>query len=600
MMCVIVVVGFLLRAALPGRMAVEHFDEGVYASNLYSGDQDPPHAYPDRHLYAPPCFPALLEWAILLSGGRAQAAMWVNVLAGALTTLVVWWGARQCFRPAVGIISATLAATSDYHIAFSRMALTDVPLCLWMAGGVFAGWRAVFTGRPVWMIAAAVFSALGWWTKYNGWLTLAVTGSGTVAWLLFDRHRTVSAGQALRRWTAVAAVAVLLWWPFLGTIPAGSSYADISANHAKYFVGPSGWWQSLRWQVETQRYLDGWCTVTGMALAVCAAAWVNCERFTWNGNLAAGVSRMWMRPMAVGLGIGVAAIACGSTIVLGVVAIAGVARIAVKRAVGMRPTPEEEGPNAPCHELTLAAWMVAAWFIGLLAATPFYHPYPRLALPWLLSCWLAAGAVLGAFLERMISAVPAGPMARRECELVTATAVVALLLAFPLAVWRGPPLVPPRWTAWQDRTELQEVAAGILRDAAQTARELGPSGHSQIDAVFYVYGEPALFFQLEKLFHLEARRTAGLPRYVSSPATSLALRDPVEVAVFLVTGPHAHRAGAGADPAVQGYRLVAAYPYRPSDVVQLDEYPAARLFEDRGLPDEEIRLYLVHGPLRRR
>jgi hypothetical protein len=118
--------------------------------------------------------------------------------------------------------------------------------------------------------------------------------------------------------------------------------------------------------------------------------------------------------------------------------------------------------------------------------------------------------------------------------------------------------------------------------------EFGRSGHTQLDAVLYVAGEPGLFYQLE---------AAHDERSVCSPTTSLALRDPIEVAVFLVTGPHAHRSGSERDPAVQQYRPIAAYPYRPSDLVALDEYPAARLSESGGPPTEEVRLYLVHGPL---
>ena len=60
-LCAIVLLGLLLRWAGKSGLAVEHFDEGVYASNLYCGHLDPPYAYPMRHLYAPPLFPALLR-----------------------------------------------------------------------------------------------------------------------------------------------------------------------------------------------------------------------------------------------------------------------------------------------------------------------------------------------------------------------------------------------------------------------------------------------------------------------------------------------------------------------------------------------------------
>ena len=627
---VLVTIAFALRAACPSRMAIEHFDEGVYASNLYADEQDPPHTYPDRHLYAPPLFPAVLEWTLVFGGRRPHAVMWVNILAGAVTVFVVWWGMRNWFGPGAGIAAAALAATSDCHIAFSRMALTDVPLCLWMAAGVFTAWRAVLTGRPVWIAFAAVCAALAWWTKYNGWLTLAITGSGTAAWLLFDRPRTISAASALGRWAAVAALAVLLWLPFLWTIPAGNSYAEISANHAKYLVGLAGWWNGLLHHVDTLRYLDGWTSVTGIAAAVLLAGWASCERFTWNGNSAASAPRWTLTSVIAAAAIGGGALACGSTVMLALLAAAGLTSLGAagllhrcdpRRAAPVRkrasvaadplshgrgstvdvqvepaslPAREPGTPTSdlpPSHDGTrLAFWMLAAWFLGLLAATPLYHPYPRLVLPWLMACWLATGAVLGPLLERANRCFLSRPPTTRGNAIAAATALLLLLAAVPLAVWRGPPIVPPHWTPWQDHTDLQRIASAILRDAARTVDELGPSGHPQMDAVFYVYAEPGLFF------HLEAAQDGTRLRYVSSPATSLALRDPVEVSVFLVTGPHAHGAGAAGDPAVQQYRPIATYAYHPSDLVQLDEYPAARLLDDAGPPAEEVRLYLVHGP----
>jgi len=379
----------------------------------------------------------------------------------------------------------------------------------------------------------------------------------------------------------------------------------------------------------TQRYLDGWTTVAGLVLAPVVAAWANCERFTWNGDLAGRTARLWLIAIAAGLGVGVVAIAGGSAMALSLVAAGGIVAVGVQRISSGRSSSSDteaisanRGPPAAgvghagrkvrrqeseaqagetARDVTsghrthpsgaafrLAAWMLAAWFVGLLAATPCYHPYPRLALPWLTACWLAAGAVIGRFLDRPFAAPQAtsGPGRRR----LVAVVLLLSLSLYPIASWRGPPFVPPRWTAWRDRAGLQRVATDLLRDAARTTRELGPSGHPDLDAVIYVYAEPGLFFQLESV-----PDDSGL-KFVASPATSLALQKPLEVTVFLATGPHADRMGVAQDPAVRQYRLVASYPWQPSDLVALDEYPAAQLQKDRGARTEEIRLYLVHSP----
>ena len=52
----ITLLGAAVRFAFPSAMAIEHFDEGVYASNLLFPDQD--YRYPAPHLSPPPPLPS--------------------------------------------------------------------------------------------------------------------------------------------------------------------------------------------------------------------------------------------------------------------------------------------------------------------------------------------------------------------------------------------------------------------------------------------------------------------------------------------------------------------------------------------------------------
>jgi predicted membrane-bound mannosyltransferase len=109
----ICLLGLGLRLWRFDKLSIEHFDEGVYAGNLYSVlDQN---CYPQRHLYAPPLFPLLCEFAIGI-GGTPDAAIWVNLLLGTLTIPLVWCVARDRFGLVAAIVSSVLCATSDYHI----------------------------------------------------------------------------------------------------------------------------------------------------------------------------------------------------------------------------------------------------------------------------------------------------------------------------------------------------------------------------------------------------------------------------------------------------------------------------------------------------
>ena len=53
-LCVLLIfaAGTFFRWAFPSRLAIEHFDEGVYASNVWFGSEDA-YEYPYRYLYAP-------------------------------------------------------------------------------------------------------------------------------------------------------------------------------------------------------------------------------------------------------------------------------------------------------------------------------------------------------------------------------------------------------------------------------------------------------------------------------------------------------------------------------------------------------------------
>src|SRR5690606_15474334 len=141
---------------------------------------------------------------------------------------------------------------------------TDVGLTLFLTAGVWTGGRAIHTGRPRWFLLAGLCAALAWWTKYNGWLTLAITGAGLGGWLIWARPAGTSPGPLCLRWLATAAVAAVLWSPVLWDLQAVGGYGEVASNHARYFVGLAGWWDAGLQQLAKQRYLD---SSLGVALA---------------------------------------------------------------------------------------------------------------------------------------------------------------------------------------------------------------------------------------------------------------------------------------------------------------------------------------------
>ena len=164
MLIIVLAVG--LRFAVATRISMEHWDEAVYSSNRFFPD-----GYPGRYLYAPPLLPALIELAMLIGGPTAYAAVLPNLVFSTLTVLLCWWAARDWFGRSAGLSAAALAAFNDFHIAYSRTALTDPALCFWFLLAVYLAWRAITRNRLAAAVGAGIAAGAAWATKYNGWLT---------------------------------------------------------------------------------------------------------------------------------------------------------------------------------------------------------------------------------------------------------------------------------------------------------------------------------------------------------------------------------------------------------------------------------------------
>jgi 4-amino-4-deoxy-L-arabinose transferase-like glycosyltransferase len=266
--------GGSLRLWAPQRMAVEHFDEGVYASNLWF-DAEADYQYPNRPLYAPPLAPFLIECSLIGLGPNGVAPMAPSLLAGCATILLVWWTSRQWFGVAVGVAAAALAAFSELHILYSRAALTDVLLCFWLLLSLGLAELALRRVRFDFAVAAGIAAGLAWWTKYNGWLAAATAFGGMACWIALQRTTRTDAKRKILVWCVIAIVAVVVWspvWIGLQSFPGG--YGAVAANHGKYVVGLHGWLASAKTQIAALRALDGGWSIVGLGVGLVGGALV--------------------------------------------------------------------------------------------------------------------------------------------------------------------------------------------------------------------------------------------------------------------------------------------------------------------------------------
>lgn len=566
----IALVAFALRAAAPTRMQIEHFDEGVYASNLYGTHIG--NRYPAQHLYAPPFLPALLEWTLIFTGSP-HAVMWVNVVAGTLFVLAVGGLTRCWFGAPAGLLAALLAATNDQAILFSRAALTDTLVCLWIVLAVWAGWRAITNQDQRWAIGAGCLTALAWWTKYNGWLPLAILGSGGAAWCLMSKapSRQVRSSAPVMFVTTLCAVA--LWAPWVWQLQSAGGYTAVAANHRQYVDGFARWLPNLirHWQVE--RFHTSPIAVVGWAAAISFTLWSG-----WKESDSKRATQTGLAALVLGLLAGALVATIGSMPLL--LASAICTAVSLLRSRGGDDAPET-------HRLqTLGLWHAIAWFVGLSLAVPLYRPYPRLLLPWLTVGWIVAGGTLAKWLT---SGASSSEPAHRMSHWLGIAGAGLLLLAvtqFALPARLRPVISSP--VCWEDRSDLKQIAEKIVGDLAPGRLDSFSSRLSGIERVLYVLAEPGLYF------HLAAAEFEGRGRHATQPAANLGMLEPgsvdARVPTFLITGLHAHRDNPLLLEGEIAATLVAEYPYTPSDLVLLDDVAPDGLASQR---DQVVRLWRI-------
>lgn len=465
-----VVCGTVLRFSALSRLAVEHYDEGVYASNLVflasEGNE-----FPGRAMFSPPLWPAVIETADIVGYFLTdRLPRWWPMLPGLLCGVAlvpsVAWMMRRWFGSAAGLAAAWLVALSEYHAFYSRTALTDAPLMLAWLWAV--AWIAIALERNDLRSAviAGAITALGWWTKYNGWLPLAIGLSGGAAAQLMLPPNERSWQRYGRTVAVVIATAVVLWLPVLWDCREVGGYSAVARNHMGYSQPWSQWWNTLVHQGENLDTYLGAITACGLLVPAIMAVVAHCLRKD-------GLSS---RVTTISLG-GTAALAgifwlTGLRPTLSVLLAGSLGGI----ALGLWRWRRRE---LSATEI-LAACLLSAWFFGLLLATPRYHAYPRLVMPlWLAGClataWLVAQLSDGR--HQQAPTENRGQLSR-FAPFVTAAVILSLMAVAPIA-------------CWEDRTKIAKAADDI---AAQLAKEHGIGS----PAVVYVYAEPALFLHLRE------------------------------------------------------------------------------------------------------
>ncbi len=544
-------IGGVLRLWSIGRIGLEHFDEGIYATSglwIFS-----PGGFSDLGqsviAYAPPGFPFLVGLSYLLLGVSDLSATLVSIACGTLTIPAVAWLARRTFGSGAGGVAAAFAALSGAHVAFSRMALTDASFLLFWVLALVQGQR--FLERPNAGRALVLGLAVGvsQLFKYNGWLAGVVVILSAAIWLA-AHPRQWRSGHTAATWgfgLAAALIAAATYWPWFAFVDAHGGYHALLTHQRGYLGGVTAWPMNLKAQLDQARALSGgsvWLASGGLTAALAM-------------TLIAGelVSVRQLRPRMLLEILSLTAVCLVPNLAWWVPLIClpglvGWARVADSRTVTVLGT----------------AWVI----LSLL--TPFYHPYARLWLPVESLGWLIiAGVFVGARSRIEIARGASARNLNRLSDPLTwfaflgvAGLVFSALAANRSANSRLPGVLAPS-------NSIRNAVASLTRDLPEDVHRLR------------VLARPPVTFYLGQSRRVTVERQPSLSRLLEpADATSWAVLDMAIIrqdkALEVDLVPQAAR-----------WTLVRAIPTRLSLPVLLDIDPGAAGGANAN-PEVELRL----------
>jgi dolichyl-phosphate-mannose-protein mannosyltransferase len=516
----VLALAFAARAWNLAGVGINHFDEGVYVISAL-GVSDPARGlFPNQVVFSPPFyFGTAGVLHRLLGGSMDRVAIMLNIVLGTFTVGAVWWIARSWFSVRAAGIAATLLALSQFHILFSRVALTDVAFAFWFVLALGTIVVAVERSHFGLAILAGMVTGLAWNTKYHGWFALVITGAALVPTLWAGRR-----GGTWRRpaavWLAVCAVAAICYLPWALVMRDASADGGGYGGIVRYFAAMlrGEWLGNLIRHGAQQAWLEGPLSRAAPLAALGIGLLL---------SLRTSLRASWLAAAA-------AALALGGLLV-------GHAGVAV--LLGLAALPLLLREFAAYRSRVILCW-VGLWVI----AAPFYHPYPRLLLPFTIATLILAGAVL----DRLLSAAAhrtsvaggRGSAARSTGGALACLAAAAVVFAVAPALRAD---VSNPWRATHGHAE-----------AAARISALVPAGQRII-----VLGEPSVAYHLQQL-----------GRNVPSNAQPRDL-DSLVAPTYLVTGVYVDRAPPlrnRINRMAERLTPLDVIPFDPNDLRLLDDF----------------------------
>jgi hypothetical protein len=158
-------------------LGLTHFDEGIYASLGRILIKEPDSFYKsclNQAVFAPPLYPYLCGICFKHFGARDFISIVPSILSGILTCIVVFELGRIIDDIKTGLWAALFLMTNEFHIVYSRLALTDALFTLFFTLTVLLGVIAWKKNKWWCYIFPGISAGLAMNTKYSGFIPLVL------------------------------------------------------------------------------------------------------------------------------------------------------------------------------------------------------------------------------------------------------------------------------------------------------------------------------------------------------------------------------------------------------------------------------------------
>ena len=251
-------------------LGLTHFDEGSYAMAgqwIASVGQE---GAPPQAGHAPALFPILVGLAFILFGSHDFVAVAVSATAGTLTVLLIWWIGKTWFDDHVARGAALLVATCEYHLIYSRMALTDATFVLLFWAALALLFRGIQTQSSRMLVQGGVCTGLAWNTKYHGFLPVLILLLFCFCRFLLRRDGSAQLLENTRRLGWAITIALLSMLPWILLVGLTTGWAEILAGQWNHSIGSGPFPATL--PSTLYFYLTTWVSVPVLLLSLVGSA----------------------------------------------------------------------------------------------------------------------------------------------------------------------------------------------------------------------------------------------------------------------------------------------------------------------------------------